>query len=82
MARYPVGVDSIVVRIEWGVEPTAMSTGWEWSPLRRHWPTGEWDHPASGARTRCRRCTVVRRDVHRSGRVWSEQALRVLTEPW
>jgi hypothetical protein len=24
--------------------------------------------------------TVVRRDVHRSGRVWSEQALRVLTD--
>ena len=24
--------------------------------------------------------TVVRRDVHRSGRMWSEQALRVLTD--
>ncbi|GHH52514.1 hypothetical protein HNQ79_005418 [Streptomyces candidus] len=24
--------------------------------------------------------TVVRRDVHRSGRVWSEQALRVITD--
>lgn len=24
--------------------------------------------------------TVVRRDVHRSGQVWSEQALRVITD--
>ncbi|MFD9359718.1 hypothetical protein [Streptomyces sp. NPDC060031] len=24
--------------------------------------------------------TVVRRDVHRSGRVWSEQALRVVAD--
>ncbi len=60
MVRHPVGVDSTVARIEWGVEPTVRSTGWEWSPLRIHWPTGEWAHPASGARTRCRRCTASR----------------------